>query len=104
MIRFALHPDYVHSVNDGDWHFISAQQLAHLYGVRPYECIVIPPKFKLGRSGINPDYERWRADRQDIEMNHLLHLHVSYQGAGYWQISEAERHQYPLAIEKETEK
>lgn len=31
---------YVTSANDGDEHYISAAQLAHLYGVDPSACLV----------------------------------------------------------------
>lgn len=41
MQRIFLHPGEVKSKNDGDIHFISAQQLARLYGVNYKECHVI---------------------------------------------------------------
>jgi len=44
-MRYILHPDYVTSINDGDRHFISATQLAKLYGVNFHECVVIMDKW-----------------------------------------------------------
>lgn len=38
-IKYALHPGYVYSKNDGDMHWITALQLARLYGVKMGECI-----------------------------------------------------------------
>lgn len=38
-IKYALHPGYVYSKNDGDRHWISATRLAQLYGVKMGECI-----------------------------------------------------------------
>ena len=81
MIRFALHPGPVHSVNDGDYHMIGAPQLAQLYGVRLSECVIIDhdrPDTTIGR-----------------DTDRLLHLYPSEQGAAYWPISEVERRQYP---------
>ncbi len=39
MIKYVLHPGTVVSKVDGDLHFITAAQLAQLYGVRFDECI-----------------------------------------------------------------
>lgn len=35
--RFALHPGEVRSPHDGDLHWVSAQRLAELYGLKPAE-------------------------------------------------------------------
>jgi hypothetical protein len=82
MKRFALHPGNVISVNDGDEHYISAHQLAALYGVRVQECVVVDSK--------RPD----AACGADLDV--LLHLFPSRQGAAYWHVSPEERAQYPL--------
>jgi len=37
--RYAVHPGYVDSANDGDTHFIGFRQLCSLYGIDPAECI-----------------------------------------------------------------
>jgi len=34
VVTYVLHPGEVRSVFDGDWHFISAGQLANLYGLK----------------------------------------------------------------------
>lgn len=39
--RYAIYPGWVRSKNDGQDHFITASELAHLYGVRLDQCIVI---------------------------------------------------------------
>jgi len=38
-----IYPGHVVSSNDGDRHYITAPQLAHLYGVDTRECIVVTP-------------------------------------------------------------
>ena len=40
MKRFLVCPGYVHSRNDGDRHWISADRLIDLYGVDPRECVI----------------------------------------------------------------
>lgn len=39
--RYVLHPGWVTSKTDGDRHYISASHLAHLYGLRLADCIVM---------------------------------------------------------------
>jgi hypothetical protein len=39
--KYALYPGYVISQYDGDRHFISASQLAELYGVNFNECVIV---------------------------------------------------------------
>lgn len=41
MKKYIVIPGEVRSQNDGDIHFISAQQLIHLYGVDPKECKIV---------------------------------------------------------------
>lgn len=38
--KYLLCPDWVDSAVDGQRHFVSAVQLAQLYGVPPSECII----------------------------------------------------------------
>jgi len=38
--KYVICPGWIVSQNDGDRHFITAQQLIRLYGVNPKECIV----------------------------------------------------------------
>ena len=40
-MRIFLHPGYVISVNDGDRHYIDANQLAALYGLTRFQCQVL---------------------------------------------------------------
>ena len=41
--KYALHPGYVISRNDGDEHYIGEWQLQRLYGVQPNECVLVGP-------------------------------------------------------------
>lgn len=38
-LRYALHPGWIPSKNDGDWHYINCQDLMRLYGVPANLCI-----------------------------------------------------------------
>lgn len=38
--RYILRPGWIFSRNDGDRHYISAPQLAQLYGVSMQECFI----------------------------------------------------------------
>lgn len=40
--KYVLCPGFITSKTDGDWHFISAQQLAELYRVPMSECVTMP--------------------------------------------------------------
>lgn len=80
MIRFALHPGPIISVNDGDEHWISAVQLADLYGVSLHECAVI-------------DFRRPNASR-GLDSSRLLHLYP--QQMAYPRVTPAERRQFPI--------
>lgn len=40
--RYLLCPGIVRSRTDGDRHFITARQLAFLYGVRMADCVTLP--------------------------------------------------------------
>lgn len=44
MKKFALHPGWVRSQSDGDMHYISAAQLAGLYGIHHNEYIIWDPE------------------------------------------------------------
>jgi len=46
--KYILHPGYIHSINDGDRHYISAPKLAELYNVSLEECYIIHPNEKVG--------------------------------------------------------
>jgi len=68
MKKYALHPGYVRSKFDGDEHFITAGQLAHLHGVPMQECVVVP----------------WDDPRENslkgFKRDDLVHLYPSYHG------------------------
>jgi len=53
MKKYVLHPGLVRSKFDGDTHFISASQLAHLYGVDIRECITVSSEDKISRDGLD---------------------------------------------------
>lgn len=44
MKKYALHPGWVKSQNDSDLHFITAAQLAQLYGIHLNEYIIWDPE------------------------------------------------------------
>jgi len=59
--KFALHPGYITSKNDGDEHYISVGQLAQLYELKPTEYII------------------WR-EFHGSYWNDYVHLYPSYEG------------------------
>ena len=79
MKRFALHPGYVISPNDGDRHYITFRALCDLHGIDP-------------REAVDMSREPWY---RGLDTSKLLHLHASDNGAGYWHVSELERSLYP---------
>lgn len=42
--KYALHPGWIVSMNDSDMHFISAAQLAGLYGIHHRDYIIWDPE------------------------------------------------------------
>jgi hypothetical protein len=62
-----LHPGYIHSRTGGMWHFISASQLAQLYGLNPRDCIIWDEERPETYSGRN--YEDYK------------HFYPSYKGS-----------------------
>lgn len=75
-VKYALHPGFVTSKNDGDRHFINAHQLASCYGVRPCECVVVP--WDATKTRIDEIRRQQIIDR--IERMKLIHLHPRYDG------------------------
>lgn len=73
MLKYVLYPGHVRSQHDGDYHFISAKQLAQLYRVPMEECLVI-------------DYEQARLlpTREKLALynqaEHLIQLSPRYKG------------------------
>jgi hypothetical protein len=63
-IYFILHPDNVRSVNDDQIHFISAAQLANLYGLKFNECAVFDPSLEYA----------------DTDVYKFIHLYPKYNG------------------------
>lgn len=61
MKKYAIHPGYVVSKNDGDKHFIKYHQLIELYGVDPKECFEWSehtPGHEYGKyTHLFPDYD-----------------------------------------------
>jgi hypothetical protein len=65
VIRYAVHPGFVFSQHDDDYHYIGAGQLMDLYGVDPRECVTVRPDMnKLGRgySDLIDLYPRYYGD------------------------------------------
>lgn len=60
MYKYVIHPGFVISKNDGDRHYVTANQLIRLYGVNPRECLV--------------------AGRTALPSDDLIHLHPQYSG------------------------
>ncbi len=51
--KYAIHPDFITSQADGDFHFIGIGALVHLYKLKPGEYIVwddLRPETYLGRN------------------------------------------------------
>ena len=40
-VKYVLCPGKIHSKNDDDYHFISAEQLARLYHVKISDCVIV---------------------------------------------------------------
>lgn len=38
--KYAIHPGWIRSLNDEEWHFITDSQLILLYRVDPKECVI----------------------------------------------------------------
>lgn len=56
--RYVLCPGWVTSKNDGDRHYITAEQLAQLYGVPMAECLVYAPQKWWPASLLRREQER----------------------------------------------
>lgn len=41
MIKYIVHPGHVTSKYDDERRYVSADQLMHLYNVKPFECIIV---------------------------------------------------------------
>ena len=70
--KYAIHPDWVASINDNDVHYLNAEILMRLYGLRPHECLIIDD-MKEGRR----DYARLM---KDAEIDNLIHLYPRFKG------------------------
>jgi len=55
VIKYILHPGEEKSENDGQLHYIDAQQLANIYGISLSECIVVDYKRPETYKGIDWD-------------------------------------------------
>jgi hypothetical protein len=71
---FAVHPDTVISKTDGQWHYVSAPSLAHLYHLNPTEWVTWD------------DAKSEFAGRSD--RTQYMHLYVLYDGSyEAWQVA-----------------
>ena len=66
MRKYCLHPGYIRSKNDGEEHFISAEDLSRLYRIPIADCDVVIAG--------NPETLAGRRD------NGQIHLYPSYSG------------------------
>lgn len=73
-LKYAIYPGEIRSRNDGDWHYVTAMQLMHLYGVDPRECIVVFPS-----SMYRHESERESLLR-DVQRCGLIELYPRYDG------------------------
>jgi len=55
-VQLVLRPGYIMSKTDGDIHFISADKLADLYGVRLSKCVVVHDQFPYLRESSDVTY------------------------------------------------
>ena len=60
--KYIVVPGYIRSINDGDKHFITGEQLIRLYKVNPKECVIVSPGKEWGKFReadqiiLEPDY------------------------------------------------
>lgn len=78
MKKYILYSDYIRSRHDGDEHFVTANMLASLYGVRLDECYVVRPE--------EAEYQVLRGVK---DPNSLIRLRVRYDGN--YKLPEAQR-------------
>lgn len=68
-LKYAVYPDMVRSVIDGQEHFIPSRILMHLYGVKEEECLVI------SRSAPEREYEERTARAKKLGLIPLRPKH-----------------------------
>lgn len=64
MKKYIVYPGYVRSPHDKDTHFVSFQELCHLYGVRAEECVRYTDKSSV----------------LGLDLDKFIHLHVRSNG------------------------
>lgn len=69
--RWAIHPDYGMSRGDGQVYYIAAEHLAHLYGLRQSDYIVVDDR---------QDTHSYCRSMKIAEQLNLLHLYPRYDG------------------------
>lgn len=70
-LKYAIHPNFVVSKTDGDFHYIPANRLAYLYGLRTEQYMVI--------NDSDDRHEYAEAMRRAEELN-LIHLSPRFDG------------------------
>lgn len=70
-MRCALHPGWVRSKIDGDWHYIDARRLAFLYELKSDEYVVVDPEQPLAA---------YKAAKMLVEELGLISLHPRSDG------------------------
>lgn len=59
-MKYMIHPGYIRSKSDGQWHWISYGTLIKLYRVNPRDCIVytdVNRRIYKGCIDLYPDYD-----------------------------------------------
>lgn len=51
----AIHPGWISSRNDGDWHYITYNKLIRLYNLNPRDCVLWDDKVPATFIGRNKD-------------------------------------------------
>jgi len=46
--RYVIFPGVVRSKRDGDWHYVTARELSHLYGISLHKCTVVAGRDSIG--------------------------------------------------------
>jgi hypothetical protein len=82
MKRYVIHPGMVISRNDGQRHWISAEQLMRLYNVRPRECIIGSALGMRDHDGLVHLYPRSKGDYWD-ENETSLEVQADWRQEGF---------------------
>lgn len=71
--KYIVHGGFVTSVNDGQTHYVEARSVMLLYGLAPYQCVLVNGK----------DEKIERMMRYDTRFNDYIHLYPDPRGHYY---------------------